>query len=62
MKTIINNHNANILGKKPSINRSTCNCRNKESCPLNGYCQIGELVYEGSLSSNQPNTKKEKLF
>ena len=26
MKTIINNHNINIMGKKPSINTSTCNC------------------------------------
>ena len=26
MKTIINNHNVNIMGKKPSINTSTCNC------------------------------------
>ena len=36
MKTIIANHNKNILGKKPSINKSNCNCRNKEACPLNG--------------------------
>ena len=55
MKTIINNHNKNILGKKPSINTSTCNCQNKEACPLNGQCQTGEAVYEDTLSSNQPN-------
>ena len=36
MKTKINNHNKNILGKKPSIDTSTCNCRKKEDCPLNG--------------------------
>ena len=48
MKTIINNHNKNIIGKKPSINTSTCNCRNKEACPLNGQCQIGEVVYEST--------------
>ena len=60
MKTIINNHNKNILGKKPSINRSTRNCRNKEAYLLNGQCQIGEVVYESTLSSNQP--KKKKYF
>ena len=27
MKAIITNHNKNILGKKPSINKSNCNCR-----------------------------------
>ena len=62
MKTIINNHNKNILGKKPSINTSTCNCRNKEACSLNGQCQIGEVVYEGTLSSNEPNYKGKKYF
>ena len=62
MKTIINNHNKNILGIKPSINTSTCNCRNKEACRLNGQCQIGEVVYKGTLSSNQPSYKEKKSF
>ena len=35
MTTIINNHNKNVLGKRPSINTPTCNSRNKEACPLN---------------------------
>ena len=62
MKTIINNCNKNILGKKPSINRSTCNCRNKEACLLNWEWQIGKAFYEGTLSSNQPNYKENKYF
>ena len=62
MKTIITNHNKNILGKRPPINKSNCNCRNKEACPLNGQCQIGEVVYESTLSSNQPNYKEKKYF
>ena len=62
MKTIINNHNKNILGKIPSISTSTCNCRYQEACPLNGQCQIGEVVYEGTISSNQPNCKEKKYF
>ena len=62
MKTIINNDIENILGKEPSINTSTCNCRNKEPCPLNGQCQIGEVVFEGTLSSNHPNCKGKKYF
>ena len=62
MKTIINNHNKNILGKKPSINTSTCNCRNKEACWLNGQCRIGEVLYEGTLSSNQRNYEEKKYF
>ena len=62
MKIIINNHNKNILGKKPSIDTSTCNCRNKEDYPLNGQCQIGEVVYESTLTSNQQNYKDKNYF
>ena len=62
MKTIITNHNKNILGKKPSVNKSNCDCRNKEACPLNGQCQIGEVVYESTLSSNQPNYKEKSIL
>ena len=29
----------------------------KDACPLNGQCQIGEVFYEGTLPSNQPNYK-----
>ena len=62
MKTIINNHNKNILTKKPLIDTSTCNCQNKEACPLNGQRQIAVVVYEGTLSSNPPNYKEKKYF
>ena len=48
IETIITNHNKNILGKKTSINKSHCNCRNKEACPLNGQCQIAEVVYKST--------------
>ena len=29
---------------------------------LNRQCQIGEVVYEGTLSSNQPDYKEKKYF
>ena len=62
MKTIINDHNKNILGNKPSINASPCNCRNKEAYPFNGQCQIGKVVYEGTLSRNQPKYKEKSVL
>ena len=34
---------------KPSINTLTCNCQNKEACPLNGQCQIEEVASENTL-------------
>ena len=33
-----------------------------EACPLNGQCQIGEVVYQGTLSSNQPNYVKKIIL
>ena len=62
MKTIINNHNKNILGKKPSINTSTCICQNKEACPLNGQCQTGEAVYEDTLQVTNQIIKKKSIL
>ena len=62
MKTIIIHHNKNILGKKLSIDTSTCNCPNKEDCPVNGQCQIGEVVYESTLTINKQNYKDKKYF
>ena len=53
----INNHKP-----KPQINISTSNFRNKEACPSNEQCQIGEVVYEGNLSSNQPYYRGKKVF
>ena len=62
MKTMIKNHNKNIFGKKLSIDASTSNYRNKKDCPLNGQCQIGEIVYESTLTSNQQNYKDKNYF
>ena len=46
----------------PSIDTSICNCRNKEDCPLNGQCQIGEVVYDSTLTGNHQNYKDKKYF
>ena len=60
MMTIIKNHNKNTLGTKPSISTPACNCRNKKAYPLIWQCQIGEVVYDSTLSSNQSNYPKKK--
>ena len=62
MKTIINNHNKNILGKKPSIDTSTCNFRNKVDFLLNGQCQIGQVVYESTLKVTNKMIKIKSIL
>ena len=56
------NYNRNIVGSKPSMNTSTCNCRNKEACPLNRQCQIGKVIYKVIFPSHRTNYKKKKYF
>ena len=62
MKTIINNHNKSILGKKPSIDTSTCNFRNKEDFLLKGQCQIEQVVYESTLTLTNKMIKIKSIL
>ena len=64
METIknMNEHDKNILGKRPSINTSTCKCQTKEACLLNRECQIGEAFYEDTLFSNLRNYKEKNIL
>ena len=57
MKTVTNNHSKSILGINSSINYQLTIV--KKACPLNGQCQIGKIVYQDTLSINQP--KKQVL-
>ena len=56
MKTTINNHNINILGKKASTSQ------NKEACSLIKQCEIGEIIYKGIFPSHQPKYKEKMYF
>ena len=61
MKKIINNHNMKIIENEPVENKQKCNCRNKERCPLMGLCLEREIVYQATITSNQP-AYKEKVY
>ena len=54
MKSIISNHNKNILRKHSTITNLTppCNCKIKTKCPLDGKCRERSIVYKASLISN----------
>ena len=54
IKAIINRHNKKILYKANNKNNhddSTCNCRNKDSCPLNGKCLQENVVYKATITT-----------
>ena len=50
MSSIIKQHNVKILSAESNEKRS-CNSRNKECCPLEGYCLRGYMVYEAKVST-----------
>ena len=52
IKTIINSHNAKILFPKKSREQRTCNCLNKENCPLEQKCLTTNIVYKAIVTSN----------
>ena len=54
-KLIINKHNKTVLD--PPINNigRTCNCINKEKCPLQEKCLTNNIMYKATLTSNQDN-------
>ena len=59
------NQNKNMLGKKPSVNISTCNCRNKEiknACPLNGQCKQEKQFTRAPFQVTNQITKKKSIL
>ena len=51
-KNLIKQHNLKILNKNRDKIQRPCNCRIKESCPLNGKCLHQCMVYEAEVSTN----------
>ena len=49
---IISGMNRRKLGDCQSPPNLTCSCRN-DPCPLDGKCNVSDIVYEASLTDNQ---------
>ena len=57
MKQLIDGHNKAILRKDnqpvQDQNVKTCNCRNKNDCPLQGECLQKEIVYQATVTTRE---------
>ena len=54
MKQIIQKHNRSQLQQRENNSNSRmCNCRNPDSCPLNGECLKKCIIYQATVSTNQ---------
>ena len=50
----IQSHNARLLRKTstPSKPQKTCNCRQKEACPLDGNCLVEGVIYAATVTTS----------
>ena len=59
IKVIIQKHNKKTLNsilnkeKNKTNDTPTCNCRSKNSCPLNNKCLIKNVIYRATVTSNK---------
>ena len=65
-KQIIDNHNKHILNSPKHVDKSadstivnkSCNCRQKNVCPLNGNCLQSSVIYQATVKRLDTNTSE----
>ena len=58
IKSVINNHNIKVLNNTTET-EETCNCRNKNNCPLDGKYLTANIIYEAQIMLHQLNYKQK---
>ena len=48
---IISKHNKRVLSPPNENDAPSCNCRNKDTCPLNGQCRESAIIYKADVKS-----------
>ena len=56
---IIKNHSNYVSRKKPKL-ATSCNCRKKDDCPLNGNCLTNNVIYKCTASPT--TTTKQRAY
>ena len=67
---IINNHNKEIIkefqdwtnNKNNNSKQNECNCKNRNNCPMNGLCNLNNVVYQGIIYPKKNIEDKKKLL
>ena len=52
MSSVIKQHNYKVLSTTKNVDQS-CNCRNKENCPLDGKCLQISIFYNAHAITNK---------
>ena len=54
MKNLIQGHNSKLLSvAEREVTDRPCNCRNKALCPLQGKCQVKNVIYKATVTSSK---------
>ena len=69
-KQIIDNHNKRILNSSKhadepadnAVDSKSCNCRQKNTCPLKGNCLQSSVIYQATVVRNDNNTSASPSF
>ena len=65
MYNILSNHNKRLLNELITRDRNpdlkSCNCRNKEECPLGGRCN-SRNVYQACISPMEQQRDRERVY
>ena len=59
MVSIISSHNKQVL--QPYNKNYGCNCRKKESCPLDNKCLRPNIIYEAQITNTTNDEHKKYL-
>ena len=52
-ETIIKNHNKKLTNSNKNSEDETCNCKNKEKCPLKGgNCRAKNVIYKATIKTS----------
>ena len=63
MTNIINSHNRKITNPYNETNGKTCNCRNKNNCPLDKKCLTDKIAYKAEVETNDGfNDLSKKVY
>ena len=57
MRNLIKQHNVKILNETRKANSDGCNCRKRNSCPLDGACLASGIVYKATVTTNIGQSK-----
>ena len=57
-KSILKSHHNNNVTENETSNIKTCNCRQKDACPLDGNCLQSSIIYQATVTRTDNNTSE----